>query len=52
MQILKGSLVTSLNVFLAVRNNITPYVISGQEGEKKTDYYKVLYDEVFYVEIK
>lgn len=31
---------------------ITPYVVSGQEGEKKTDYYKVLYDEAFYVEIK
>jgi len=34
------------------RLKITPYVISGQEGEKKTDYYKVLYDEAFYVEIK
>ncbi|WP_461612859.1 DUF4179 domain-containing protein [Clostridium sp. Marseille-QA1073] len=34
------------------RLKITPYVISGEEGEKKTDYYKVLYDEVFYVEIK
>lgn len=31
---------------------VTPYVISGQEGEKKTDYHKVLYDETFYIEIK
>ncbi len=31
---------------------VTPYVISGQEGKKKTDYYKVLYNEAFYIEIK
>ncbi len=31
---------------------ITPYVISGEEGEKKTDDYKVLHDRVIEVEVK
>lgn len=31
---------------------ITPYLTSGYEGEKKTDYHKVLEDEAFEIDIK
>ncbi|MEW9094320.1 MAG: DUF4179 domain-containing protein [Clostridiaceae bacterium] len=31
---------------------ITPYVISGKEGKEKTDYYKVLEEEAFEINIK
>lgn len=31
---------------------VTPYVISGEEGEKKTDYHKVLENEAFEINIK
>lgn len=31
---------------------ITPFLISGKEGKEKTDYYEVLTDEVFEVELK
>lgn len=34
------------------RLKITPYVISGEEGEKKTDYHKVLENEAFEINIK
>lgn len=31
---------------------ITPYLISGKEGKEKTDYYKVLTEEAFEIELK